>query len=229
MSRLRVALALGAVPLLATACGIPIATSPTRLQRSEIPPALFVSNQEQQSGCPKPIAANPAYRHVIIYLVQSITGGLVSQTECVKTQSVTVQQVLTTLEAAGAESDYPDDTALNVSSDLQSVGPGPSGIGPCPPKRHRQTVSSTSTTTTTAPSGTGCTMATVRLDRYFLELQGEAPIQEIGQIVWSLAKSLGVREVRFLGPGGGKVAVETASGRFVDTPVTTSQYTHIGI
>ncbi len=211
MRAVRLAAALFALAALLASCGIPVSNAPVPLPRSDVPEALVVS-QSVEARCP---SHNAKVENVSIYLVQAIQGDLVRVNRCVN-RPATVQEVLKVLEAGPVATDYHNnyESALNVASNLVSVGPGTTGVGPCPRPAK--------------PAGR-CGLATIRLDHYFSELQREAPIQELGQIVWSLARSpLGVTEVRFLSPAGRPVAVETATGRFVDRPVTVNDHRFLG-
>lgn len=132
---------------------------------------------------------------VYIYLIADISGDLVRVPRTVA-RPATVQRVLDSLEVGPLSQDYRvgDESAVNTNSHLVAVGPVESGT------------------------------ATVQLDRYFFQLQGEAPVQELAQIVWSLTQSdLGVQRVRFVSAAG-PLAVETEEGRFVDRPVTEYDY-----
>ncbi|MHB8243770.1 MAG: hypothetical protein ACYDGN_00255 [Acidimicrobiales bacterium] len=204
----RLSLGVGLVLALSlAACGIPISQSPSRLPRSALPQVL-VQVAAPARACH---SRGVGFKTVHIYLVQAIPGDLVRVNRCV-TLPPTVQKVLKVLEAGPFTTEYHNDleSALNINSNLQAIGPVGTCPGPLRPKAH-------------------CGLATVRLDRYFSGLRGEAPIQELGQIVWSLTQSdLGVTEVRFLGPNGGPVSVETATGRFVARPVTINDYRHLG-
>jgi hypothetical protein len=210
------------------ACGVPLSAGPTRLPASAVPAGLLAETPSPQQSC----SHSPRLKTVYIYLVEAFTGRLVRVARCVETRhSPTVQEVLKLLEYGPYGSDYQDNygSALNVSSNLQSAGPRPTGVGPCPRSTTAPSPSGGSSTTTTAPPSTRCGLATIRLDRFFSELQGEAPIEELAQIVWSVTESLRVTEVRFLGADGRPVAVEKADGRFVDRPVTIADYRHVGI
>lgn len=201
MRRLVVAL-LCAAALCLSSCGIPTASSPSKLPRTALPRVL----EQNASSSPACSASDTRLQPVYIYLVQAISGDLVQVARCV-TRPATVQKVLDVLEAGPLSAEYHDDyeSALNIDSNLQAVGP----ITPC-------------SKTKTAPL---CALATVRLDRYFDQLHGEDPIEELGQIVWSLTRSgLGITDVRFLSPKGLPVAVEIATGRFVNRPVTEQDY-----
>ncbi|MGO9557500.1 MAG: GerMN domain-containing protein [Acidimicrobiales bacterium] len=96
--------------------------------------------------------------------------------------------------------------------------------GPVSSEYEKGYESAVNTSSRLAASGPRRHIATVRLDQDFFQLKGEAPVQELGQIVWTLTKSPdGVRAVRFVGPDG-PIPVEIASGRFVTRPVGQDNY-----
>ncbi len=135
---------------------------------------------------------------IFIYLIQGISGDLVRVSRPVADRP-TVQAVLNQLEAGPLSTDYHDgyESAVSTSSHLQSIGKVVNHV------------------------------AKIRLDSYFSALTGEEPVQELGQIVWSVTHTpLGVDKVRFVGPDGLPVAVETASGTFVNPgkPVGPNNY-----
>ena len=199
-----VALVLG-LGLLASACGIPLSKGPTRIAVGL--PQAVVNPAQQAADCH---ADSVHLVKIYIYLVQAIPGTLVPASRCVA-RPVTPQEVLKALEVGPYETEEREgiETALNASSNLMVQG----GYARCaPPRQH----------------AAGCHLVRVRLDRYFFEGEGEAPIEEIGQIVYSLTQSgLGVDEVRFLGATGSPVYVETATGAFVNRPVSVADYNEL--
>ena len=216
LARLLAVVAAGAA---LAACGIPISSGPSRLPAAALPQGLLIQQQATHRVCPQSIGRG--LKTVDIYLVQAISGSLVAEPRCIPTTTpITVQSVLELLEAGPAFAEYYDniESSINIDSDLQSLGPGPTGVASCAHPARPVTF------------GARCGLATVRLDRYFTNLQGEQPIQEIAQIVYTLAGTpLGVTAVRFLGPNGLAQPVETADGSFVDRPVTTADYKNVGV
>ncbi len=135
---------------------------------------------------------------IVIYLIQDISGELVPVTRTVE-RPVTVQEVIDELEQGPDYVDYRngDESAVSTSSDLVAKGAVKSGV------------------------------STIRLDQAYEKLTGEAPVDELGQIVWSLVKSgLEVRQVRFLAPYWpyAPTSVEIDTGGFVDRPVGVADY-----
>ena len=132
---------------------------------------------------------------IYIYLVASISGNLVEVARSVS-RPATVQKVILALEAGPFATEYHDgyESAVSSTSHLVAVGPVKDGT------------------------------ATIRLDRQYSEQTGEAPVQELAQIVWSVTRThLGVRQIHFVGPNG-PISVEIATGRFVDRPVSQKDY-----
>lgn len=188
--------------LLAGACGIPTGALPTPVT-SPLP--ALVRHKLPKPSCPIHVGLET----ISIYLLKGVAGSLVPVTRCVS-DPVTPQTVLVTLEEGPLPPEYRDnlESAINVDSRLQAIG----HVRLC----HRFRVSF-------------CGLVVVRLDHYFSQLQGEAPIDELGQIVWSLTEShLGISEVRFVDPKNKALPIEIASGTFVNRPVSTSDYLKLG-
>lgn len=178
----------------AGACGVPISASPHRISHSALPQALL----ELRPPATSPTGTQPTTSKEVpidIYLIQDVSGTLAPVVRQVS-PPVTVQKVLDQLEAGPLSVDYHngDESAVSPRSHLVAVGPVDHGV------------------------------ATVRLDQSFTRLTGEAPVDELGQIVWSLTKApLHTTAVRFVG-NGGALPVETGDGVFVNRPVTEKDY-----
>lgn len=208
MRRRRLALPAGLVllALLAGACGVPISRGPTLLKAQV--PSVLGQPEPAQSQCVQP---NAKFEKIYIWLVRAGLGpeGLAKVDRCVP-KPVTAEDVLKYLEVGPYVNEEADGyvSDLNLNSSLAAIG----GVTKCPPPLQHDP---------------HCGLATVRLDRYYEQLQGEAPIEELGQIVLSLADSgIGVSEVRFVGPNGSPIGVETGAGEFVKPgqPVTAEDY-----
>lgn len=134
---------------------------------------------------------------VNIYLIQGLTGELVQVQRTVP--RLTVQAVLDQLEDGPTFKDSRDDyeSAVASRSHLQAIGVS---------KRTH--------------------VATVQLDSYFEGLTGEEPVEELGQIVWTLTMTtaLHVDAVRFISEAGSPAAVPTLTGHFTSQPVSRSNY-----
>ncbi|MHB1986709.1 MAG: GerMN domain-containing protein [Acidimicrobiales bacterium] len=142
--------------------------------------------------------SNVKVETVFVYLIADVSGDLVPAARSVP-RPVTVQEVINALEVGPLSQDYRvgDESAINTNSHLVAAGPVENGT------------------------------ATVQLDHYFRQLQGEAPVQELAQIVWSLTESVpGVQRVRFIGTDG-PLAVETDTGAFVNRPVSKKDYQNL--
>lgn len=205
MRRLPRTLVLAAVCLVAAGCGIPVSASPTRV-KAPLPDS--VTHPLPRNNCL--VQVTPPTATISIYLVKGIQGSLVPVTRCVA-RPLTPQKVLTALIEGPIAPELRDnlESVINVDSRLQVLGP----VRLCPQMGIH----------------VSCGVVTVRLDHYFAQLQGEEPIQELGQIVWSLTESgLGITEVRFVDPDGKPIAVETASGTFVRRPVSIADYLNLG-
>lgn len=135
------------------------------------------------------------FAEIRIYLVQIVSGELVCVTRPVK-RPVTVQSVLDELEAGPVPSDYENGDGSALATESHLTF-----------------------------LGMAKKTATIRLDSYFVSLEGEAPVEEVAQIVWTVIEDdPGVRRIRFLGPSG-PIAVETyKTGRFVHRAVGESDY-----
>jgi hypothetical protein len=225
MKRYVPALALVVSACLLAACGVPLSSSPTRLPASDVPAGL------QANVVPTLACQNKPQEKIInVYFVAYESGNLQSVGRCVpSTERLTVTVVLKLLEEGVPVNETNLTSYVLPNSNLVSVGPGPSGVGPCP--RKQTTTRKTTRTTVPTRSTPSCGLATVRLDRYYYLLVGSQPIDELAQIVWSLTKqaNLGVTEVLFEGPSGRPKSVQTASGTFVSGPVTRGDYRNIGI
>lgn len=204
--RLAVGLALLAAMMLAGACGIPISRGPTVLKA--VVPQVVLQPEPAQSQCVQPTTK---FEKIYIWFVRVgiVPGQLARVDRCVQ-RPVNVEEVLKVLEVGPYTNEEADGyvSDVNLNSSLTAVG----GVRRCPPPLQHNP---------------RCGLATVRLDRYYDELQGLQPIDELGQIVLSLTDSgLGVTEVRFLTPDGAPAGVETGSGGFVrpDQPVTAADY-----
>lgn len=157
---------------------------------------LPASLVERETEPPPNTAVNAKAATVYIYLIANVTGDLVQVARSVS-RPATAQKVLDALEAGPFAYEYRlgDLSAVNTDSHLVALGPVSNGT------------------------------ATVELDRYYSELEGEAPVEELAQVVWSLYRSnLGIERVRFVAAGGTPLAVEIDTGRFVDRPVTAADY-----
>lgn len=157
--------------------------------------ALPAALLQRQQTPPPGSGSSSRGETIYIYLVASISGTLVEVARSVSPPA-SVQKVIYALEAGPFATEYHDgyESAVSPTSHLVAVGPVRNGT------------------------------ATVRLDRQYSQLSGEGPVEELGQIVWSLTSSnLGVKRVQFVGPGG-PVPVEIDTGLFVNRPVTTADY-----
>lgn len=133
-----------------------------------------------------------------IYLVQASSGDLVAVPRFIA-KPATAQEVLDQLEGGPLSTEYHagDESAISTYSHLLVVG---------------RTVHH---------------VVTVELDQSFSQLRGDAPIDELGQIVWSLTGAPldpRVHAVRFVGTDGQPVAVETDKGGFQSGPIDRGYY-----
>jgi spore germination protein GerM len=134
------------------------------------------------------------YKPIDVFLVDIAAGALVPRQRNVK-PPVTGQAVLDALEAGPFTTDYQ------------------SGIG-----------SALATESHLVFLRLDHGIATVRLDSYFVSLHGEAPVEELGQVVWTLTRApLHITKVQFVGPTR-PLAVETYTGAFVHRPVGPCDY-----
>lgn len=181
---------------LAAGCGIPISSGPHRLATADLPAALVQHQEKPPTTTPGQKPPNSKLLPVQIFLIVPFSGNLVPVYRSVS-PPVTPQKVLDALEAGPLSVDYHAGYGSAVAQKSHLVALGS--------VKHGE--------------------ATVRLDNQFTQLRGEAPVDELAQIVWSLtAAPLHVRSVRFVASDGVPIAVETATGSFVDRPVTRKDY-----
>jgi hypothetical protein len=150
--------------------------------------------QKQQAQAGGAIPAHAVRLH--IYLIQEPSQQLVHVNRYQR-PPITVQTVLDQLEAGPLAADFQQnyESALPAESHLEAVG-------------------------AITKSGT----ATIRLDSSFGKQQGQGPVDELAQIVWSVQDSLrNVRRVRFV-ESSGDISVEIGNGNFVGRPVSLADF-----
>ncbi|MGO9195831.1 MAG: GerMN domain-containing protein [Acidimicrobiales bacterium] len=151
----------------------------------------------QQQAPPAPNRHPDNAEDIYIYLIAEFSGDLVAVSRTVSPHA-TVQGVIDELEAGPLSTEY-------HSGDESAISTGSKLVGKAPVKG----------------------IATVRLDRRFFQLEGEAPVQELGQIVWTLTKNFPeIKAISFAGPHG-PIPVETDTGRFVSNPVSAKNYCNL--
>lgn len=147
----------------------------------------------------QPLAGGAIPTHAVrlhIYLIQE-PGQQLVHVNRYQRAPITVQTVLYQLEAGPLAADFQQnyESALPAESHLQAVGP-------------------------ITKSGT----VTIRLDATFGQQQGQGPVDELAQIVWSVQDSLrNVHRVRFV-DSSGDISVEIGNGNFVDRPVSLADF-----